>query len=252
MFHTAKRRLIQLSKGLKDGALATIAPPHCLMCREPVTHHPAVCAGCFNRLNFISSPRCGHCGTPLGPGAKDGGECGACLAEPPAFDAARAACLYDEASQGLVTRLKYADSVHLVPLLASWMRLHGQEMLTGADMLVPVPLHPSRLRRRMFNQSALLGELIARQSGVPLRQEALLRTRATTPQAGLSRKARKKNVSGAFSVGKIPVSGQCVVLIDDVMTTGATLTACAKALKKAGAREVRVLVFARRAEEAFA
>ncbi|MBI1275311.1 ComF family protein [bacterium] len=252
MLHTAKQRITQLTRGFKDAVLASIAPPHCLMCREPVTHHPAVCATCFGKLNFIGRPRCGHCGVPLGPGANDGSECGACLAEPPAFDAAMAACLYDEASQGLVTRLKYADSVHLAPLLAEWMLRHGQDMLAGADMLVPVPLHPSRLRQRMFNQSALLGEIIARKSGVSMHQEVLLRTRATAPQAGLSRNARKKNVSGAFSVGKMPLSGQCVLLIDDVMTTGATLHACAKALRKAGAREVRVLVFARRVEEATA
>jgi ComF family protein len=249
MLDNATKPIKQLGRQLWQSAVATIAPPCCLMCRKPVMHHPAVCADCFTRITFIGSPRCGQCGTMLETGSTDDGTCGACLAEPPAFQRAMAACVYDEASQPLVTRLKYADAVHLAPLLAGWMLRHGEAMLAGADMLVPVPLHPSRLRSRMFNQSALLAEAIGKKALLPVRQAALLRQRATKPQAGLSKRARKKNVAGAFVPGNVPVEGQCVVLVDDVLTTGATLNACARALLKAGAREVRVLVFARRMEE---
>ncbi|MBN8530781.1 MAG: ComF family protein [Alphaproteobacteria bacterium] len=228
--------------------LDLLAPPSCLRCGELTGAEAALCPECWGNLRFISDPSCASCGLPfaydLGPGTL----CGACAAEPPSFSRAAAVCVYNEASRPLVTGLKFADRLHTAPALAKLMASRGGKVLEGADMLVPVPLHPRRLLRRRYNQAAELGRPLSRACGVQLETKLLLRARRTQSQTGLTRRQRRENVARAFQVSPACVAklaGKCVILVDDVMTTGATLEACARTLLRAGAGEVRVLTFAR-------
>jgi ComF family protein len=155
---------------------------------------------------------------------------------------------YDDVARTLVHAFKYGDRLDLAPMIGRWMGRAGHELFEGADALVPVPLHWRRLWTRRFNQSGALAEAISRESGVPVAHVALRRVKATAQQVGLSRKDRARNVQGAFSVdaaGKAQIAGRRLILIDDVLTSGATTDACARALLRAGAAQVDVLVFAR-------
>ena len=170
------------------------------------------------------------------------------IADPPAYQRARAAVRYDEVARALVHALKYGDRLDLAPIMGRWMVRAGRELLAEADALVPVPLHWRRLWARRFNQSALLAKAIAQETGVAIAEIALRRVKATAQQVGLSQSERALNVQGAFRVppaGKAAVAGRRLILIDDVLTSGATTDACARALLRAGARNVDVVVFAR-------
>jgi ComF family protein len=169
------------------------------------------------------------------------------IADPPAYRRARAAVRYDEVARTLVHGLKYSDRLDLAPMLGRWMALAGSALLAGADGLVAVPLHWRRLWARRFNQSAALAAIISAASGVPLAHAALKRVRSTAQQVGLSQTERAVNVQGAFRVpdrGRTEVIGRRLVLVDDVLTSGATIDACARTLLRAGAANVDVLVFA--------
>jgi ComF family protein len=175
------------------------------------------------------------------------------IADPPAYNRARAAVRFDEISRALVHALKYGDRLDLAPMMGRWIGQAGRELLAEADALVPVPLHWRRLWARRFNQSAMLAAAVSRQTGVPIAAGALKRVKPTAQQVGLSRTERAANVQGAFRVpgdGKAGVTGRRLVLIDDVLTSGATVDGCARALLRAGAANVDVLVFARVAEPA--
>jgi ComF family protein len=170
------------------------------------------------------------------------------IADPPAYDRARAAVRYDDISRALVHNLKYGDRLDLSPMMGQWMTRAGRELLVNADALVPVPLHWRRLWARRFNQSASLAGVISAISDVPVVHSGLKRVRATPQQVGKSRSERAGNVQGAFRVGAehgSDVAGRRLVLVDDVLTSGATADACARALLRAGASHVDVLVFAR-------
>ena len=170
------------------------------------------------------------------------------IADPPAYHRARAAVRYDDVARALVHSLKYGDRLDLAPAMGRWMAGAGAELLAGADALIPVPLHWRRLWARRFNQSAVLAKTISQETGVPIAGAALKRVKATAQQVGLSQADRALNVQGAFRVPaecKGEVAGRSLVLIDDVLTSGATSDACARALLRAGARNVDVLVFAR-------
>jgi ComF family protein len=170
------------------------------------------------------------------------------IAAPPAYTRARAAVRYDEVARTLVHALKYQDRTDLAPPMGRWMARAGHELLAEADMLVPVPLHWRRGWSRRFNQSGALARVIEGESGVKLRGDVLRRIRATEQQVGLSRPQRASNVQGAFRVAddvQSDVQGRHVVLIDDVLTTGATVDTCTRALLRAKAAQVDVLVFAR-------
>jgi ComF family protein len=170
------------------------------------------------------------------------------IANPPSYQRARAAVRYDDVARTLVHALKYQDRTDLAPTMGRWMARAGKELLQEADMLVPVPLHWRRGWSRRYNQSGALAKVIARQSGVKMASEALRRIRATEQQIGLSRKDRASNVQGAFGVAaerKAEIQGRRVILVDDVLTSGATVDACARALLRAKAAQVDVLVFAR-------
>lgn len=233
-------------------ALNLFFPPRCAACGVGTEQAHTLCAPCFESLHIISQPACECCGFPFeyDPGA--GAQCGACLEKLPPYSKGWAVLRYDDAAKSLVTRLKYADKTHLAPFLGHLMAAHGEPVLAGAELLVPVPLHWRRMFSRRYNQSLLLAREVSRASAIPLLPDGMKRVRHTPPQASLSRKERLDNVRGAFAVktkGKAAVKGKTVVLVDDVMTTGATIHACCKALKRAGAKEVRVLTLARRLRE---
>ena len=167
------------------------------------------------------------------------------IASPPAYQRARAAVRYDEVARTLVHALKYQDRTDLAPAMDRWMARTGRELLDGADMLIPVPLHWRRAWHRRYNQSGALARAIERQSGIRLRGDILQRVRATEQQVGLSRPQRASNVQGAFKVSadrQAEIAGRRAILIDDVLTSGATLDSCARALLRAKAAQVDVLV----------
>jgi ComF family protein len=228
-------------------ALDIALPTLCVACREPVDGE-GVCADCWARLSFIAPPFCPRLGIPFvydpGPDMLSM----EAIASPPAYARARAAVRYDDVARTLVHALKYQDRTDLAPAMGRWMARAGRELLEGADVLVPVPLHWRRGWRRRYNQSGALARIIERQSGVKLASEALRRIRPTEQQIGLSRPQRASNVQGAFKVTpdrQSMIAGRRVVLIDDVLTSGATVDACARALLRAKAASVDVLVFAR-------
>ncbi len=228
-------------------ALDIALPTLCVSCREPV-HGEGVCAACWSKLSFIAAPYCPRLGIPFvyDPGPELLSM--EAIANPPAYSRARAAVRYDDVARTLVHALKYQDRTDLAPAMGRWMARAGQQLLGEADVLVPVPLHWKRGWSRRYNQSGALARVIARQSGVKLTTEALRRVRSTQQQIGLSRTERASNVQGAFKVApdrKADIAGRRVILVDDVLTSGATVDACARALLRARAAQVDVLVFAR-------
>jgi ComF family protein len=228
-------------------ALDVALPTLCVSCREPVDGE-GVCAACWAKLSFIAPPFCPRLGIPFvyDPGPELLSM--EAIASPPAYQRARAAVRYDDVARTLVHSLKYQDRTDLAPAMGRWMARAGQELLADADVLVPVPLHWRRGWSRRYNQSGALARVISRQSGVKLASEALRRIRATEQQIGLSRPQRAANVQGAFKVAPdrmADIQGRRIVLIDDVLTSGATTDACARALLRAKAAQVDVLVFAR-------
>ena len=241
--NAARNALVATSRLALDVALPTL----CVSCREPVDGE-GVCAECWSKLSFIEPPFCPRLGIPFvyDPGPELLSM--EAIANPPAYARARAAVRYDEVARTLVHALKYQDRTDLAPAMGRWMARAGQELLIEADALVPVPLHWRRSWSRRYNQSGALARAIERQSGVKLVSEALRRVRPTQQQIGLSKAERASNVQGAFKVAadrKADIAGRRVILIDDVLTSGATAGACAQALLRAKAAQVDVLVFAR-------
>ena len=227
-------------------ALDLALPPLCPACREPVGEQAALCASCWAKLSFISPPYCDRLGAPFAYDPGPGVLSMEAIADPPAYRRARAAVRYDDISRALVHGLKYSDRLDLAPMLGRWMARAGQAILEDADALIPVPLHWRRLWARRFNQSAALAKVISELSGVPVETDALARTKPTLQQVGLTASERALNVQGAFAVkDRSRVAGRRLVLVDDVLTSGATIDACARALNRGGAERVDVLVFAR-------
>ncbi|HEX5508716.1 MAG TPA: ComF family protein [Pseudolabrys sp.] len=229
-------------------ALDFALPPLCPSCREPLGDGAGLCAVCWSKLSMIEPPYCARLGIPFvydpGPGLLSM----EAIANPPAYDRARAAVRYDDVARALVHRFKYHDRLDLAPLMGRWMARAGRQLLDGADALLPVPLHWRRQWARRFNQSAALAQAISALSGVPVVHTALKRVRATQQQVGLSKTERAGNVQGAFRVpdeAKAEVAGRRLILVDDVLTSGATVDTCARALLRVGAAHVDVLVFAR-------
>lgn len=198
------------------------------------------------QCNFRLVIKMKGCGAPFefDPGAR----CAACAARPRAFDAARAACLYDETSRDPILKLKHADRLDLAPMFARWISRSARELIEEADAIAPVPLHPWRLLHRRYNQAAEIARPLAALTGTPYLPDALVRRRPTATQGGKSGSGRKRNVAGAFEVAEArrrQVEGLRILLIDDVLTTGATAEGCARALKAAGAARVDLAVVAR-------
>ncbi|MGZ8308451.1 MAG: ComF family protein [Rhodoplanes sp.] len=224
-----------------------LLPPVCPACREPVTGTGGLCARCWAKLSFIARPYCERLGTPFAHDMGQGTLSIRAIADPPAYGRARAAVRYDDIARALVHALKYGDRLELAPTMGRWMAQAGGELLADADAIVPVPLHWRRLWTRRFNQAALLAQALSQSCGLPVWHAALRRVRATPQQVGLARAERASNVQAAFRVpeqAKAMIRGKRIVLVDDVLTSGATVDTCARALFRGGALGVDVVVFA--------
>ncbi len=229
-------------------ALDFFFPPQCLNCETLVPAHGTLCLSCWKQVPFIAAPMCACCGLPFEYSLGEGTLCGECLKELPPYAKARSVFLYNEHSRALVTKLKFNDQLHLASVYGPWLAKAAGDMLKTCEIIVPVPLSWRRFVGRRYNQAVLLAQALSKKTGFAVLPDALSRTRHTPPQTGLSRAQREKNVSGAFTINgryKKAIAGKTVLLIDDVMTTGSTLSACARVLLKAGAKEVNVLTLAR-------
>jgi ComF family protein len=221
-------------------------PRLCLFCEAAVPEAAAVavCPECEAQIQWVAGPLCTCCGKMFAD--RDGGDrlCGDCQTDPPPFARARAAALYDGPVAQAITSFKFGRRLACLPVMQHWLRRPlCRELVAAADLLVPVPLHPKRIRNRGFNQALFLAQAFPE---TPLAREAVVRTRHTPPQVGLNPKERRDNVTGAFAVpDPASVKGKSVLLIDDLFTTGSTVRECVRVLRRAGARQVEVLTVAR-------
>ncbi|MCW9034009.1 MAG: ComF family protein [Rhodospirillales bacterium] len=237
-------------KWLPGLALNLILPPICPVCRTLVGTPGDLCPECWEQITFISEPMCKQCGLPFETDENSNTLCGHCMKTKPHFDQARAVMIYNDFSRRILIPFKNSDRTEMAPTLAHWLRRSGLPLMNETDIIAPVPLHWTRLFKRRYNQSALLASELTKGSKTKLVLDLLKRTKRTPPQVGLSAAARRKNVQGAFIVNpkqKTFLSGKRVLLIDDVVTTGATVNACAKVLKRGGAKSVNVLTLAKTA-----
>jgi ComF family protein len=239
-------------QALKSTLIDTIYPPRCIACAEATDAAHGLCPACWRDTHFIAGTTCPKCGVPLIGEAGPEDLCESCRRHPPAWDRGAAALLYQGAGRRIVLALKHGDRLDTARPLAGWMAAAGRELLADADLIAPVPLHWRRLVMRRYNQSAELARRLARLAGRPAVLDLLVRRRFTTPQEGMDRAARAANQEGAFAVNPrragVP-AGRAVLLVDDVLTSGATLSACADCLRAAGAARIDVLALARVAFE---
>jgi ComF family protein len=238
----ATSRLRRIGSALVDGVL----PPRCLACGETVGEPDALCGRCWSGITFFAPPWCAACGLPFPHPMGENAVCGDCAREHRSWDRARAVLRYDRNTRRLVLGFKHGDRTHVAGAFGRWMYRAGSEVLSNADLLVPVPLHWTRLFHRRYNQAALLAQAIRSAGGPDVAVDWLVRRRPTPAQGRLGPAARERNVRGAFAIkdGRSFASKR-VVIIDDVMTTGATVEECARVLKRAGASSVGVLTLAR-------
>lgn len=238
--------LISAARTFSQGFLNLVMPPVCLSCKTVVEEQGQICAECWKGLNFIGKYSCSKCGLPFDFDHGDKAICSHCQKDKPIFTKAKAVFRYSETSRKLATNLKFHDKTHLAPYLAGMMANAGMDIISKCQIVAPVPLHKRRQFFRRYNQSALLAKHICKITSKHFEPFLLSRTRATKQQTTLSKAARKENVLDAFLLNEnIDVKGKTILLVDDVMTTGATLNACAAELKKAGAKSVYCLVLAR-------
>ncbi|MDB5367931.1 MAG: amidophosphoribosyltransferase [Rhodospirillales bacterium] len=225
--------------------LDLVLPPSCLGCRVAIDR-PGLCASCWRRLTFLAPPWCACCGLPFEQTLEQGAICGGCAGAPPEFDRARAALAYDDTSRPLLLAFKHGDRLEGVAIFAAWLAAVLRDRLDEIDLIAPVPLHRWRLWSRRYNQAAELARALGRRTGLACDPRLLLRKRATPSQGGLSAAGRRRNVAGAFALRHgADIAGRRVLLVDDVFTTGATLDACARALRRAGAARVECVALAR-------
>jgi len=244
--HTAPAIMIQI-RALAATLINTVLPAQCVSCYQFTDEPGRLCVDCWNELSFIDQPLCDRMGTPFAFDPGEGVLSTRALARPPEWNRARAAVEFNDMSRKLIHALKYYDRHEVCDMMGQAMCRAGRDLLYDADMVIPVPLYPVRLWQRRFNQSAALAKSVAENSGLAYRSGILKRNRATRQQVGLKGAARRDNVKGAFAVddnNADTLYGAKIVLIDDVITTGATVGACSKMLLKAGCERVDVLAFA--------
>ncbi|WP_395664948.1 ComF family protein [Methylocella sp.] len=243
------RRLRPAFAALRAEAFDLVFPPCCIACRAAVASRSALCPSCWTKTRFIERPYCERLGAPFAVDLGEGLLSPEAVAHPPVFARARAAVEFDDGpARLLVHRLKYYDRLEIARPMGAWMARAGAELLADADVLVPVPLHRWRLFGRRYNQAMALAEAVSAESGIPVDPFGLARVKATKTQVRLTRTQRALNLQGAFRVEEAQaarIEGRNVVLIDDVLTSGATANAAARALLRAGAARVDVLTFAR-------
>jgi len=235
-----------------SSASDVIYPPLCLNCSIMTGARGGLCTACWSQVRFIERPYCEVTGVPFDHDRGEGMVSAAAIADPPSYQRARAAVLHDGPARKLAHGLKYGDRTDLAPTMAKWMVRAGRELLAECDVILSVPLHRRRLLARNYNQAGELARAVADISGKKLVSGALVRNKPTLRQVGLGRKARIENLRGAFQVDpgrKSEITGLNLLLVDDVLTTGATVNASARVLVRAGASRVDVLTFARVASE---
>lgn len=245
-----------VNRGIFAAFMEWLLPARCPLTGDPVEKQGMIAPAAWATLRFVAAPQCISCGIPLILAADAGDEtaetldfkCTDCLNDPPSFATARAALVYDDASRKLILGFKHADQTYAVKTFVPWLERAGTAFWAYDPLIVPVPLHRGRLLRRRYNQAALLAHGLARETKQTCIPDLLLRIRATPTQGHLKAGARAKNVRKAFAVHPrhaAKLQGRHVVLVDDVLTTGATVRECTDALLKAGAASVNVLTIAR-------
>jgi ComF family protein len=230
------------------GLIRLALPPSCLACATPVAEDGGLCPACWGRLKLIEAPCCPRLAIPFAYDLGAGALSAEAIADPPPFDRMRAVAVYDDVSRRLVHGLKYRDRMELAGWMGGWMARAAADLAATADLVAPVPLHRRRLWRRRYNQSAALARTIAARTGRAFAPGLVQRIRPTRPQVGLTARQRADNTRGAFHVPtaeRPALRARRVLLVDDVYTSGATVGAVTRALLRAGATAVDVVVFAR-------
>lgn len=239
---------LKLLRALGGLVLDTLYPPVCLSCDAPVATADTLCPGCFRQLRPITAPMCPVLGLPFEVSLGQGALSAEVIADPPPFDRARSAVIYNDVARALVGKLKYGDRPELARLCARLMAQAGAELLEGDAVLVPVPLHRTRQFARRYNQSTELARALGRLTGLKVDPVLVSRRKNTRQQVGLSGEARRRNVAGAFQTSpdiSSRLGGRRVIIVDDVITTGSTVKAVTRALRAGGVERVDVLSFAR-------
>lgn len=241
----------RLWTGARRLLLDAVLPPLCLGCGEIVEAPDGLCARCWPSFSFLAPPYCACCAHPFAEHIGEGALCGACSARRPRYRRARAALVYDDRSRRLVLPFKHGDRTDMARACGGWMARAGAELLADADLVAPVPLHWRRLFMRRYNQAQLLARMAvaaAPSSRARLVPDLLRRRRWTGSQTGLGAKERRDNVRRAFDLHPrwaAAIAGRSILLVDDVLTTGATVDACVRVLQRGGAAHVDVLTLAR-------
>ena len=229
-------------------ALDALLPPQCLACGSIVNELGVLCAPCWEALVFLGPPQCVACGLPFAYPLGDGALCVACGRERPAYHRARAALAYDGGSRSLVLSFKHGDRTDAAPAFGRWLVRAGGALVAEAEVVAPVPLHWTRMFARRYNQAALLADVVGRLGGTPVIPDLLVRRRRTRPLGRLGPAARRRVLNEAFALSPsraAAIEGRRVLLVDDVLTTGTTVSVCARTLQDGGAGAVDVLTLAR-------